>query len=54
MDGSIELPPPNPSLTWLFNVTADPNERDNVAVKYPYVVKQLKDRIELYNATHIK
>ena len=54
MDGSVELPSPNPSLMWLFNITADPNERDNVAVKYPDVVKQLKGRIELYNATHIK
>ena len=31
MDRSIELPPYTPSLTWLFNITADPNERNNVA-----------------------
>ena len=49
-DGSIESPPPNLSLTWLFNITADPNERDNVAVKHPIpdVVKQQIERIELY------
>ena len=54
MDGSVEPSPPNPSLTWLFNITADPNERHNVAVKHPDVVKQLRDKIELYNATHVK
>ena len=54
LDGSIELPPPTPSLTWLFNVTADPNERNNVAEAYPDIVKQLKERIEYYNGTHVK
>ena len=53
LDGSIELPPYTPSLTWLFNLTADPNERNNVADKYPEIVKQLKERIEYYNSTHI-
>ena len=46
LNGSIELPPYNPSLTWLFNITADPNERNNVTDQYPEVVKQLKERIE--------
>ena len=54
LNGSIELPPYTPSLTWLFNITADPNERNNVADQYPDVVKQLKERIEHYNATHIE
>ena len=54
LDGSIEIPPDTPSLTWLFNITADPNERNNVAHMYPTVVQQLKDRIEHYNATHIE
>ena len=54
LDGSIELPPYTPSLTWLFNLTADPNERNNVADKYPEIVEQLKGRIEYYNSTHIK
>ena len=53
LDGSIELPPYTPSLTWLFNLTADPNERNNVADMYPEVVNQLKERIEYYNSTHI-
>ena len=52
LNGSIELPPITP-LTWLFNITADPNERNNVADQYPDVVKQLKERINYYNATHI-
>ena len=53
LDGSIELPPYTPSLTWLFNITDDPSERNNVADKYPDVVEQLKERIEYYNSTHI-
>ena len=53
LNGSIELPPITPSLTWLFNITGDPNERNNVADQYPEVVKQLKERIEYYNSTHI-
>ena len=35
LDGSIKPPPYTPSLTWLFNNTADPNERNNVAHMYP-------------------
>ena len=54
MNGPIEPPPPNPSLTWPFNITSDPNERENVAVKYPDVVKQLMEKIELYNVMYIK
>ena len=54
LDGSIQLPPYTPSLTWLFNITADPNERNNVAHIYPEVVQKLKDRIEYYNVTHIE
>ena len=54
LNGSIEVPPTTPSLTWLFNITADPNERNNVADQYPEVVKQLKERIEYYNVTHIE
>ena len=54
LNGSIELPPYTPSHVWLFNITADPNERNNVAHMYPTVVQQLKDRIEHYNATHIE
>ena len=54
LNGSIELPPYTPSLTWLFNITADPSERNNVAEKYPEIVKQLKERIEYYNSTHIE
>ena len=54
LNGSVELPPYTPSLTWLFNITADPNERNNVADKYPEVVEQLKERIEYYNAANIE
>ena len=53
LDGSIEIPPSNPSLTWLFNLTADPYERSDVSTKYPDVVSKLKQRIEVYNSSHI-
>ncbi|XP_065900217.1 arylsulfatase I-like [Dysidea avara] len=53
LDGTIELPPHTPSFTWLFNITEDPNERNNVADQHPDIVKQLKERIEYYNSTHI-
>ena len=54
LDGSIEPPPYTPSLTWLFNIKTDPNERNNIADQYPDKVKELKARIEHYNATHIE
>ena len=54
LDGSIELPPYTPSLTWLFNIKTDPNERNNIADQYPDKVKELKERIEHYNATHVQ
>ena len=53
MNGSSEFPSYTPPLTLLFNITADPNERNNVADMYPEVVKQLQERIEYYNSTHI-
>ena len=53
LNGTIEYSPPTPSMTWLFNITADPNERNNLAEKYPQMVTQLKERIEVYNSTHI-
>ena len=52
VNGTTEPPPPTPSLTWLFNIRKDPNERNNVAEKYPWIVQLLKKRIEYYNATH--
>ena len=54
INGTIEPPPYTPSLTWLFNIKTDPNERNNVAEQYPWIVKFLKKRIEYYNATHIE
>ena len=54
LDGSVELPPYTPSLTWLFNIRTDPNERSNIADLFPEKVKELKERIEQYNATHIE
>ena len=54
VNGTTEPPPPTPSLTWLFNIREDPNERNNVAEKYPWLVRLLKKRIEFYNATQIE
>ena len=54
VDGSRELPPYTPSLTWLFNIKTDPNERNNVAELYPGKVLELKERIEYYSAAHIE
>ena len=54
LDGTIEPPPYTPSFTWLFNIEDDPNERKNVADQNPEIVKQLKERIEFYNSTHIE
>jgi len=53
LNGSIEDGPYTPNLTWLFNIKEDPNERRNVADEHPDIVKQLKERIEYYNSTHI-
>ena len=53
-NGTIEPPPYTPSPTWLFNITDDPNERNNVADLYPDKVLELKERIEYYNSTHIR
>ncbi|XP_065914604.1 arylsulfatase B-like [Dysidea avara] len=54
LNGTIEPPPYTPSFTWLFNIEDDPNERNNVADQHPEMVKQLKERIEFYNSTHIE
>jgi len=54
LDGTIEPPPYTPSFTWVFNIEDDPNERNNVADQHLEIVKQLKERIEFYNSTHIE
>ena len=53
LNGTMDLPPVNPSLTWLFNLTSDPTEHHNVADDHPDVVAELKSRIEVYNSTHL-
>lgn len=54
LNGTIEAPPNNPSQVWLFNITADPNERNDVSASFPDVVSKLKQMIEVYNATHVE
>ena len=54
LNGTTEPPPSNPSQIWLFNITADPYERNEVSAKFPDVVSKLKEKIEAYNATHVQ
>jgi arylsulfatase B/arylsulfatase I/J len=53
MDGSIDPPPDNPSQIWLFNVTADPNEKNNMAGTFQDIVALMQKRIEAFNSTHV-
>ena len=41
LDGSIDHGTYTPSLTWLFNVKEDLNERKNLADQHPDIVKML-------------
>lgn len=38
---------------WLFNLSADPYERQNLAAAHPSVVASLQAKIAGYNATHV-
>ena len=38
---------------WLFNVTADPEERLDISESRPEVVRQLLDRLLYYNSTAV-
>lgn len=53
VNGTMIADPPNPSFVWLFNITADPLEENNLAIVYPDIVASLRARIETYNATHV-
>lgn len=35
----------------LYNVTADPYEKENLKDKYPDIVKKLQERVEFYRKT---
>jgi len=39
---------PNPYGIWLYNITADPNETNDVHNLYPEVVKTLQARLDWY------
>lgn len=49
LNGTMDLPPLTPSLTWLFNVISDPTEHHNVANDHPDIVAELKSKIDGYN-----
>ena len=53
LNATMDLPPSNPSLVWLFNITKDPTEHNNVAEDHPDIVAELKAKIEVYNSSHI-
>lgn len=38
---------------WLFNITGDPNETQDLSKQYPTVVKKLLDRLAFYNSTSV-
>jgi arylsulfatase A-like enzyme len=44
-------PPPQPSLVWLFDIIADPYEKNDLSEQHPSIVKLLKERIELYRTS---
>ena len=58
-------PPPESNITafepvipigksiWLYNITADPNEWNDVSDKNPSVVKKMLDRLEEYHKTMV-
>ncbi|KAK3740561.1 hypothetical protein QZH41_014952 [Actinostola sp. cb2023] len=35
----------------LYNITADPYEKENLKDKYPDIVQKLQDRVEFYRKT---
>ena len=38
---------------WLFNITADPNEQQDLSESHPQIVRQLLDRLAYYNSTAV-
>ena len=48
-----EFPPEDKNI-WLFNITADPTEDNDLSETHPQVVKQLLDRLQYYQSTAVK
>ena len=38
---------------WLFNITADPNEHNDLSASRPDIVKMMLDKLEAYQATAV-
>ena len=49
----IEDSTPHDSGMWLFNITADPDERNDLSLIYPDKVAELMSRLEVYNKTAV-
>ena len=39
---------------WLFNITADPTEHNDLSETHPGIVKQLLDRLQYYQFTAVE
>ena len=59
LNGTVEESPDDlisDTRLWLFNLTSDPYEMENVASRrlYPDIVSHLSERLESYNSTHVE
>ncbi|KAK7491342.1 hypothetical protein BaRGS_00017443 [Batillaria attramentaria] len=50
---SSDSPSADAQNVWLFNITADPEERHDLSQQYPDVVKKLLQRLQYYNSTAV-
>ena len=41
VNGTLYLPPANPSLVWLFDLSVDPYENNNLAAVFPDIVRHI-------------
>ena len=54
LNGTVEESPDDLTRLWLFNLTSDPYEMENVASLHPDIVSHLSERLEFYNSTLIQ
>ena len=49
----VTTPEPKGKNLWLFDLATDPNEKHDVSIKYPSVVKEMLDKLAAYNSTSV-